>query len=193
MISRPMLAVCTLALLAGGSLAIAAPKKPARKPAPKPARKPAPKPAAKKPVPAPKMTEEEARVAAAMLDDAYQLFLQEIHDWYPNRTGQPVVAAKVVRDVQQEMNRKGWPTTRFLAVNAIVMNPDHQPQDAFEKEAIKVIKMGAEDLERREGDRLRIAKPVSLGGGCFACHWAPNGEKSLAAISFEFPVKAPNE
>ena len=135
-----------------------------------------------------KMTPEEARRSAAMLDDAYQEFLQTIHAWYPTKTGQPKVAASTVIELQKIMAEKGWPQSKFLAVNAIVMNPNHLPEDKFDKDAIAAIKSGKDRYEKVVDGRLRIATVVPTGGGCFSCHWTDSKVGSRAALSFSIPL-----
>lgn len=137
----------------------------------------------------PPLSEDEARRTAAMLDDAYQLWLQSIHDWYPTKAGQPVVAATVVRKLQEKMTAKGWPATRFVAVNGIVMNPNHLAKDAFEKEAVTALRSGKDRYEKVERGRLRVATVIPLGGGCFSCHWSDAKIGSRAALTFSIPVR----
>jgi hypothetical protein len=150
--------------------------------APKPARK-----AVQTPVEA-RLSLDEARVAVAILDDAYHLLLEEVHDTYTAKPGRPV-AATVVRDLQKRMGDLGWPKSRFLAVNAIVMNPDHVARDDFERETVKTLKDTARRIETVEHGSLRIATPVSLGGSCFSCHWADRGRASRAAITWKVPIR----
>ena len=162
--------------------------------APKPRSVPA---ARKKPAPAPNrpaapvtnpMTLEEARMAVAMLDDAYNLVLEEVHHTYPTKPGRPV-AATIVRDLQKKMTDLGWPSSRFLAVNAIVMNPDHVARDEFERQTVRAFTDGGDRRETIENGTLRVATPVSLGGSCFSCHWADKGRASRAAISWKIPLR----
>src|SRR5204863_8089070 len=131
---KPMRNTFSLACLLAAGAAAAAPR-PARK-APAPAAAPKAAPAAQTPEPgiAP-MTREQARTTIRMLDDVYQITLQEVHQKFPPGTGQPVAAATVVRLVQAKMGERGWPQSRFLGVSGILMNPDHRPKDAFEHAA----------------------------------------------------------
>lgn len=167
--SPQLLLIVALALTAGSAL-FAAP----RKAAPTPAR--------------PALTEEEARLDAQMLEDAYRITLQTVHERYPTGTGQPVVAAAVVRQLQAKMTEKGWPKSRFLAVNALVMNPEHRPEDAFERDAVTALRSGADRFEKVEAGRLRVASSLSLGGSCFRCHWSDAKIGSRAAICFDIPL-----
>jgi hypothetical protein len=131
---------------------------------------------------------EEARRKVAMLNDAYQILVQEIHAWYPNKTGQPIVAAVPVRDLQEVMTRKGWPASRFLGVTGPVMNPDHRPKDDFERKAVAAIRAGKDRYEEITPERLRVATVVPLEGGCFTCHWSEGKRSNRAAISWNLPL-----
>ncbi len=128
-------------------------------------------------------------MAVEMLNDAYQITLEEIHRWYPVRTGQPIVAAVPLRKLQEIMSKKGWPQSRFLAVNGVLMNPDHRPVDAFEKQAVRELTAGADRTEAISAGRLRVTKAISLQGGCRSCHWVPGREETKAALSFSVPLK----
>lgn len=123
-----------------------------------------------------------------MLDDAYQLLLEETHAAYPTRPGLPVAAA-VVHKLQDRMRELGWPEARFLAVNAIVMHPDHLPQDAFERRAIQTLRRSNERFEEVVDGQLRVATVVPTSGSCFSCHWAPAGQSSKAAITWKVPLR----
>ena len=151
-------------------------------------RKPAAKPPAVATPRMAKMTADEARMTIELLDDAYQLLLDEVHHTYPTQPGRPV-AASIMRDLQKRMGELGWPKSRFLAVNAIVMNPDHRAQDAFEEKVVLALRRGDQRVEQLEPGRLRVATPISLGGSCFSCHWTASGQASRAAIVWNVPVK----
>src|SRR5438105_4231490 len=147
---RNTLAFAFACLLAAAAAA-AAPRSARKVPAAPPAA-PKPAPAAQTPEPgiAP-MTREQARTTIRMLDDVYQITLQEVHQKFPPGTGQPVAAATVVRLVQAKMGERGWPQSRFLGVSGILMNPDHRPKDAFEHAAVEAIRDGKEWYETVEG------------------------------------------
>lgn len=133
------------------------------------------------------MTVEEARTTVRLMDDAYQTILRQVHESYPTQPGRPV-AASLVKDLQKEMSDRGWTNSRFLAVNAIVMNPDHRARDPFEQKAVEALARGEERYESLEGGNLRVATVVPLGFGCGSCHWVPPGKTAVAAISWKIPV-----
>ncbi|HTE18064.1 MAG TPA: DUF3365 domain-containing protein [Armatimonadota bacterium] len=186
--SRTTAAALALALAATTSVAAARPSRPSARPRVSPsATKPAPAATT-----APKMQPmplDQARMTAAMLDDVYQITLTQIHRTYPTRSGQTVVAANVMRRLQGLLGEKGWPSSRFLGVNALLMNPDHRARDAFERRVVAEMKRGANRVEAVEKGQLRVATSVPLNGGCFSCHWSTDSRDTKAAITFSIPLK----
>lgn len=192
---RPLwAAVCTCAMLSAlvssALVASAAPRKktPTRR---KAARKPEPvrAPAAS---PTRPLSEAEARQTVALLDDAYGLLLEETHATYHTKPSMPV-AASIIRQVQERMTKLGWPRARFLAVNAVVMHPNHVPRDAFDRRAVAALRRGAPRFEEVVDGQLRVGTVVPTGGPCFACHWAPQGQQSKAAITWTIPLSKGGE
>lgn len=138
-----------------------------------------------------RMSLKEARRTIALLDRAYQSTLRQVHRRFPVGAGQPVVAAVTVRDIQREVSSNASLSSRFLAVGTKAMNPEHEPKDAFEREAAGELKRGARWVEAVEDGRLRVATLVPLGGGCYPCHSTPGGGTTQAAISWSVPVLPP--
>lgn len=179
--------IATCLLTSFAALAVSAAPRPAasrRKPVAPTKKKPAQQAAtATRP-----MTPEEARTAVAMLGDAYDLILEEAHSIYHTRPNVPV-AATVVRKVQAHMAKQGWPKARFLAVNAIVMHPDHVAKDDFERETVQTLKRSNERIEQVVEGNLRVATVVPLGGGCSSCHWTGSGTSAKAATTWSVPLR----
>lgn len=117
------------------------------------------------------LSSQDARLAVAMLGDAYDLLLELTHETYHTQPNIPV-AATVIRKLQARMTELGWPQARFLAVNAIVMHPDHVPQDDFEKQSVLALRRSNRRIEKVVEGQLRVATVVPLAGNCSSCHWA---------------------
>lgn len=180
-------------LSALGSLAVSAAPLQSKHRRTPPAKKKSPAPAAASATSVTRsMTLDEARTAVAMLDDAYDLILEETHSIYHTRPSTPV-AATVVRKLQARMTELGWPRSRFLAVNAVVMHPDHVPRDAFEKRTVQALRKGEERVEQVSDGKLRVTTVVPLGGGCGSCHWANTGQSPKAATTYTIPLKPASE
>lgn len=134
------------------------------------------------------MTVSEARTAARLLNDAYQTLVHEIHRTYPPAPQRPAAAA-LVRQLQDVMREKGWPSSHFLAVNAILRNQDHRPRDAFERQAVQSLKFSDAPVEQLQDQHLRVALPVPMDGDCTACHWTEEGAAGKGAIVWDIPVR----
>ena len=132
---------------------------------------------------------EEARRTVSLLHDVYLTTLRHVHRRFPVSAGQPVVAALVIRDIQKELSSRGPVRSRFLAVDTRAMNPDHNPKDDFEREAVSALRRGSSRVEAIDGDQLRVATTVSLGGDCFPCHATEKNEPGRAAISWTAPLR----
>ena len=174
------IAAASLLVLAVCTAVAGAPKTTAKK---SPRQKPA-----KQAVQARAYTPEEAKRAVALLDDAYNLILHETHETYPTKPGRPV-AASLVRELQETMTAKGWPASRFLAVNAILMNPKHRPKDDWERQAVAEMKSGKTVVEHEKPGEYRATTMVSLRGGCTSCHWSQDSLAARAAITWKVPTR----
>jgi hypothetical protein len=135
-------------------------------------------------------TPEEARRAVAILDDAYNLILHEVHDTYTTKPGRPV-AASLVKDLQKTMTAKGWPSSHFLAVNALIMNPDHRARDEWERRAVSEMKSGKPAVIEEKPGEYRAATMISLRGGCTSCHWSQDSMGARAAIAWKVRTTEP--
>jgi hypothetical protein len=171
-------------LLAASMVAAAPGAKPRRAAAKKPASAKAPTKAAGV---TRAMTLDEARTAVTMLDDAYNELLLSIHHYYPDPKLE--AAATTVKRIKNVMNKKGWPNAEFLSVNAMVMNPDHIPREAFDVAATRKVRSGERRVEQLAKGKLRVVTEVPLEGGCFSCHWTPGRNSGKAAISWTVPLR----
>jgi hypothetical protein len=138
------------------------------------------------------MNADEARMAVEMMGDAYDLLLDEIHETYHTRPSVPV-AATVIRKVHARMTELGWPQARYLAVNAIVMHPNHVARDEFETRAIQALRRGDRRAEELSEGQLRVATVVPLGGRCSSCHWTPGAQASKAATTWKVTLREETE
>lgn len=134
------------------------------------------------------MTVAEARTAVRLLNDAYQALVHEIHRTYPPAPQRPAAAA-LVRQLQQVMGDKGWPSSHFLAVDAVLRNQEHRARDAFERQAVQSLKFNDTPVEQLQDGHLRVALPVPMEGDCTACHWTEEGAAGKGAITWNIPVR----
>ncbi len=145
-------ALCVAACVAAGSLAGGALRAEETAPQPK------------------KMSLAQARQTVDMLNDLYVNTVVLTHSTYVKDRGTPA-AAVVARKVFSAMAEKGWPQTRWLATTGRPFNPDANPRDQFEKDAVAALKTGKARFERVEDGKLRVATLIPLvDKSCQMCH-----------------------
>lgn len=112
----------------------------------------------------------EARGRADLLHETVHATLQVVHhQFYREDQGLPIPAA-TLKDVFDELSRSRNVELRWLAVNAQAMNVDHEPVDAFERDAVKALAAGKESIEHVEKGVYRRAATITLRSECLKCH-----------------------
>lgn len=117
---------------------------------------------------------EHARKTVRMLDDLYKTYIVLITEEYVDDPS-VLPAATLSKRVFKSMNKKGWHETRLLDATGTPFNPENNPKDDFEREAIKALLAGKtyfEKIEKIEGkNHLRAVTSVhAVMKGCLACH-----------------------
>ena len=137
------------------------------------------------PTPKPvKMSLAQARQSVALLNDVYVNGVVLTHGTYFKDRGS-VAAATVARQVFAAMAKKGWPETRWLGTTGRPLNPENNPRDAFERDAIAALKKGRERFERVEDGKLRVATLVPLlEPSCQTCHTQDNVGAPIGGLSY---------
>ena len=137
-----------------------------------------------KPVPPAKMSLAQARQTVDMLNDLYVTSVVGIHDTYVREPGTPA-AAVVARQLFVAMKAKGWPETRWINTTGRPFNPDSNPKDAFERDAVAALKKGQAKFERVEGDKLRVATLIpAVNKSCLMCHTKDKVGDPLGGLSY---------
>ena len=135
----------------------------------------------------------QAREIVQMLDDLYKTFIVLITEAYVNDPS-VLPAATLSKRVFEVMSKKGWHKARLLDATGTPFNPDNNPKDEFERDAIKAMVSGKsyfERVEKIEGkDYLRAATAVpAVMKGCIICHPDKKVGDLLGAISYSIPLK----
>jgi hypothetical protein len=138
-------------------------------------------------------TLDRARETVRMLDDLYKTFIVLITAEYVDDPS-ILPAATLSKRVFEAMNKKGWHKARLLDATGTPFNPDNNPRDKFEREAIKAMLSGStyfEKVEKIEGkDHLRAATSVhAVMKGCISCHPDRKFGDLLGAISYSIPLE----
>jgi len=141
--------------------------------------------AATEPAPKPvKMSLAQARQTVDMLNDLYVNAVVITHSTYVKDRATPP-AATPARKVFEAMNKKGWPETRWIATTGRPFNPDANPRDKFEKDAIVALNKGQAKFERIEGDKLRVATLIPLvDKSCQMCHTKDKVGDPIGGLSY---------
>ncbi len=134
-----------------------------------------------------------AREKVRMLDDVYKTFIVLITAEYVDDPS-ILPAATLSKRVFEAMNKKGWHDARLLDATGTPFNPDNNPRDNFEREAIKAMISGKsyfEKIEKIEGkEHLRAATSVhAVMKGCISCHPDKKFGDLLGAISYSIPLE----
>ena len=115
-------------------------------------------------------TVREARARARLLHETIHGTLQVVHrDFFSGDGSSPIPSASL-SDVFAELSRSHSVEIKWLIVQTDVMNTDHRPQDAFEKQAAKQLAMGKPQFESAQDGLYRYAGPIRLASQCLKCH-----------------------
>ncbi len=135
----------------------------------------------------------QAREIVQMLDDLYKTFIVLITEEYVNDPS-VLPAATLSKRVFEAMSKKGWHKARLLDATGTPFNPDNNPKDEFERDAIKAMVSGKsyfERVEKIEGKnylRAATAVPVVIIG-CTICHPDKKVGDLLGAISYSITLE----
>ena len=136
-----------------------------------------------------KMPLAQARRTVELLNDVYVNSVVLTHGTYVKDRGS-VPAATVARQVFAAMAKKGWPETRWLATTGRPFNPDHNPRDPFEQDAVTALKRGEARFERVEEGQLRVATLVPLvDKSCQMCHTRDKVGDPIGGLAYTVQLK----
>jgi hypothetical protein len=135
----------------------------------------------------------QARSRAKLLHDVYTDTLDVIHrDYFRKGGDRKVVPSRALETIFQWQKYRTKIEARWLAVNANVMHTDHEPQDDFEKAAVRALASGQQEYELATEGRYRRAVAVPLNDSCLKCHLVQRSGKPrprVAALVISMPVK----
>ncbi len=139
----------------------------------------------------PRPSTAQARRQAEILHTCMHTTLQVVHNrYYREDEGLPIPAS-IMGDVFKEIEEKDHIKLRWLAVEGQAMNTDHQPQDAFETEAVKSLKSGKAFHEQAQNGLYRRAAPITLSSHCLKCHMPDrkSTKDRIAGLIIAIPVE----
>jgi hypothetical protein len=112
----------------------------------------------------------EARSRARLLHETIRGTLQVVHRDFFDEDNANAIPSASLEDVFAELSDSYDVDLKWLIVETDMLNVDHQPQDAFEKAAVKALKQGKPRHDVVEGGRYRFAGPIRLASQCLKCH-----------------------
>ncbi len=134
-----------------------------------------------------------ARKTVRMLDDLYKTYIVLITEEYVNDPS-ILPAATLSKRVFKSMNKKGWHKARLLDATGTPFNPENNPKDEFERDAINAMISGKtyfEKIEKIEGkDHLRAVTSVhAVMKGCISCHPSSKVGDLLGGIAYNIALE----
>ncbi len=128
-----------------------------------------------------------------MLDDLYKTYIVLITEEYVDDPS-VLPAATLSKRVFKSMSKKGWHKVRLLDATGTPFNPENNPKDAFERDAINEMISGKtyfEKIEKIEGkDHLRAVTSVhAVMKGCISCHPSSRVGDLLGGIAYNIPLE----
>ncbi len=141
----------------------------------------------------PALSVEQARREVRLLDDLYKSAIVYINDVYVEDANS-VAAGETARDLFAAMKAKGWHDARLVDATGKPLNEENEPQNAFEKTAVKKILGGetyCDEVVREDGrDYLRAATLVPvINDKCVLCHPGNKVGDVLGVVSYKIPLK----
>ncbi len=136
---------------------------------------------------------EHARKTVRMLDDIYKTYIVLITEEYVDDPS-VLPAATLSKRVFKSMNKKGWHKARLLDATGTPFNPENNPVDAFERDAINAMISGRtyfEKIEKIDGkDHLRAVTSVhAVMKGCISCHPSSRVGDLLGGIAYNIALE----
>lgn len=142
-----------------------------------PSETPASRPPARLPLP-------EARRTVRLMNDIYVTGVLTAHEMYVREPGNPAAIAWG-KQVIRQIRAKGWPDAHVFDTTGRPLNPDNNPQNAFEKEAGAEFKRGKAWVEKVDGRVYRYATPLRITDqSCLGCHVRSKVGDLIGGISF---------
>lgn len=139
-----------------------------------------------------RLTVAEARERARLMYKIYASTLEVMHHYY-FRENRPVLPARAMEDIFDELNDQTKIQARWIAVNTPPMSIQHKPETDFEKKAATILARGQTEYGIVENGYYRHAGAIPLSSSCVACHTRfmqqPAKTPRFAGLVISIPVK----
>lgn len=133
----------------------------------------------------------EARARARLLHETIHGTLQVVHRDFFHAEESRDIPSKSLEEVFQELERGYHVKLRWLAVNAMPMNVEHQAKNQFETDAVKALESGKREFEAIDADSYQYAGTIRLSAICLKCHLPlrKSNDDRTAALVIKMPWK----
>ncbi len=122
------------------------------------------------------------------MNDIYIDGVLTTHSMYVHDAG-TASAVSWAKQVIRKVEAKGWPKAHIFDATNRPLNPENNPTDAFEKQAIAAFKANKSELEKTVGKTLRFAVPVRVPDeSCITCHVRAKVGDLLGGVSYMVPL-----
>lgn len=138
---------------------------------------------------------DEARERAKLLHETIRSTLKVVHHDYYREDERLPIPARTLKAVFRELATNHRVELRWLAVNGQPMSVGHNPQDEFEREAVKELAVGKASYELSENGIYRFAGVITLTSECLKCH-LPNRTSTkdrAAGLLITMPIAKPRQ
>lgn len=148
-------------------------------------------PAARAGGPEETITTGEARGRARMLGETIHGALQVMHRDFFSGDEDLSLPSQSLEDVFKELERQFGVQVRWLGVNA-TKSRDHEPKDAFEREAARALLKGEKEYSAVEGNFYRYVGAIRIQNECLKCHvpFRTSLEDRVAGLAISIPLRA---
>lgn len=133
----------------------------------------------------------EARARARLLHETIHGTLQIVHRDFFDEDEAHAIPSASLEDVFHELATHYNIQLKWLIVDTDVVNVDHQPEDEFEKAAVKALRKKQIYHEAVEADRYRFAGSIRLASQCLKCHvkHRKSTEDRTAGLLIAMPIR----
>ena len=130
----------------------------------------------------------EARSRARLLHETIHGTLQIVHRDFFDEDDAHAIPSASLEDVFHELATHYNIELKWLIVDTDVVNVDHQPEDEFEKAAVKALQNYHEAVE---ANRYRFAGSIRLASQCLKCHvkHRTSTEDRTAGLLIAMPIR----
>ncbi|RCS54486.1 DUF3365 domain-containing protein [Bremerella cremea] len=135
----------------------------------------------------------EARSRAVLLHETIHGALQVVHRDFFLEDESRVIPSASFEDVFHSLEERHQVRLKWLVVETDVVNVDHQPEGAFEKEAVKALASRKPYWDGVEKETYRFAGPIRLASQCLKCHVRNRKDTNdrTAGLVISMPISLP--